>query len=963
MTLKKPRILLSLPTGAAEVFLKTEPSRLSGIFVASDPPDSQLGSAGGTAHLLAEAWKAQNKGEGFTDWLRAAPSLVIHGSGESRRLPSYAAPGKPVVPIPLLHETSAQRLDQTLMDFLLEAYERIFWPAPETYRLMIACGDAHLQNLRWLPPYPEADVLIVGLPTSVEEAERHGVLICPADSPEQLSQFLHKPAARQLQALDASQRFFLDTGIWLLSERAVMTLMAKCGWDENRNAFHTAVAETFDLYGEFGPPLGQTPSSPDPDISALAGAVLPLEDARFYHFGSNRSLLASVAQLQHPASRQRSFGHASMEIRVEPVILNADVGVELTEANRYIWIENSVVPSSWRLSERHVITGIPENDWSLSLDPGACLDVTPLKNGLLCFRPYGFDDPFRGAIGDAGTSWLDRPAPDWFASRSIGLADAGIDPDTDIQEAPIFPSLLPGTMDNAFLAWLLTPNPSDSPGMRKRWLDTPRLSARQLLREVDIEALVSRRTALMRSYAEGIDREYWLELCADLDLSATAALFKHHGWTPPAPATDPACTTLGRVHDSMFRFSLAKDGGGDHETRAFRQLRDLMIEQAVVHPVHPRRNVLEDQIVWGRCPIRLDLAGGWTDTPPYCLEHGGRVVNVASNLNGQPPIQVFGRICDKPEILLRSIDLGIDETIRTYDELTQYSKLGSGFGIARAALALAGFEPRFHAAQGYASLQEQLHDEFGGGIELSMLAAVPKGSGLGTSSILASTMLGTLSELCGLHWNRDDLFERTLVLEQMLTSGGGWQDQIGGVCPGVKMIEAQPGPRQRFVIRGLPGTFFKDDYANRMVLLYYTGLTRVAHDILGEIVRGLFLNSAEHLRIIEELGQNADFIADALQRGDWDAFCEAIARNWRLNQRLDSGTNPPAVQSILDTVSDHLRACKLLGAGGGGYMLMFAKDVEAASRIRLALESAPPNPRARFVDLGLSEGGFQVTRS
>jgi galactokinase/mevalonate kinase-like predicted kinase len=82
-----------------------------------------------------------------------------------------------------------------------------------------------------------------------------------------------------------------------------------------------------------------------------------------------------------------------------------------------------------------------------------------------------------------------------------------------------------------------------------------------------------------------------------------------------------------------------------------------------------------------------------------------------------------------------------------------------------------------------------------------------------------------------------------------------------------------------------------------------------------------------------------------------------------LNQRLDSGTNPPAVARILDLVRDYLAAAKLLGAGGGGYLLMFAKDDAAASRIRQKLLAEPPNPRARFVDFTLSESGLQLTRS
>jgi hypothetical protein len=77
--------------------------------------------------------------------------------------------------------------------------------------------------------------------------------------------------------------------------------------------------------------------------------------------------------------------------------------------------------------------------------------------------------------------------------------------------------------------------------------------------------------------------------------------------------------------------------------------------------------------------------------------------------------------------------------------------------LAKAAFALAGFLPRFQADGGFRSLEEQLR-EFGDGIEVSLLAAVPKGSGLGTSSILAATTLAAIGELCGLNWDNDVLF-------------------------------------------------------------------------------------------------------------------------------------------------------------------------------------------------------------
>jgi hypothetical protein len=72
--------------------------------------------------------------------------------------------------------------------------------------------------------------------------------------------------------------------------------------------------------------------------------------------------------------------------------------------------------------------------------------------------------------------------------------------------------------------------------------------------------------------------------------------------------------------------------------------------------LHTRINIFPDQIIWGRSPARLDLAGGWSDTPPYCLQNGGSVLNMAVELNGQPPIQAFIRLSPEKRIILRSID-------------------------------------------------------------------------------------------------------------------------------------------------------------------------------------------------------------------------------------------------------------------------------------------------------------------
>ena len=964
--------LLSLPAAAARLFAGFDPDRARGLFVASDPPGVQLGSAGGTVHLLFSAWQAAATGdqpgdEGLFAWLGRSRKLIVHGSGESRRLPPYAAMGKPLTPIPFLPGLAGQRPDQTLLDLQLQCYRRLFWHAPAQYRVMVGCGDVLLKIEQWLPAFPECDVLIFGIEAPPEEAQRHGVLVCGADDPGSCLFFLQKPSIDALLSLGSSCSCYLDTGVWLLSERAVRTLMGKCGWDKTRQGFPGGSVRPCDLYAGIGPALGARPRVEDPDIHALRCGVVPLTQARFYHFGTARSLLASVGQLQRPASEQRSFGHESLDTKPPQVIRHATVQCPLTEANRHIWIENSDVPAGWSLAGENVLTGVPANEWQLALDSGVCLDFVPVAGGGFCFRPYGFEDPFRGPVGDEGTLWLGRPAPAWFAQRGIDWDQAGFGEDTDIHEAPLFPVLAHGETSSEFLTWMFSAHTEPSAACRRAWLTLPRLSAQEVLVRADLPALAAQRRAHLRRELTCASAEDWLDAAGRLDLAVTARLLAAEGWTvPPLPSRDPP-RGIPAVHDLMFRFAAdhqaGKPGADTHEAEAFATLRALMMEQMEARPVQPSRSVQDDQIVWGRAPVRFDLAGGWTDTPPYCIEHGGRVVNIAADLNGQCPIQVFARPCSEPEIVLRSIDLGIVDRIRTYDDVRQYAQLGSGFAIAKAALALAGFEPRFHTAGGHGSLATQLEKELGGGFDVTMLAAVPKGSGLGTSSILGAAILGTLGELCGLQWDEQEVFARTLAAEQMLTSGGGWQDQIGGMRAGVKLIETSPGLSQQAVIRGLPDGPFGPGPERERILLYYTGITRVAHDILGEIVRGLFLNAAEHMDVIREIGWNASYAADAIQRNDWSAICEAVRRSWHLNQRLDRDTNPPEVAAIVDRIADCTAACKLLGAGGGGYLLILARDAGAADALQRRLRDDPPNGRARFVDFKVSDVGFQVTRS
>ena len=289
---------------------------------------------------------------------------------------------------------------------------------------------------------------------------------------------------------------------------------------------------------------------------------------------------------------------------------------------------------------------------------------------------------------------------------------------------------------------------------------------------------------------------------------------------------------------------------------------------------------------------------------------------------------------------------------------------------------MAGFLPAF-SEESFTSLEEQLK-VFGCGIEITSLSAIPAGSGLGTSSLLASTILGALSDFCGLAWDKDEIGYRTLVLEQLLTTGGGWQDQFGGILQGVKLLQTERGFAQQPVVRWLPDNLFtQPEYAARWLpdnlftqpeyaachLLYYTGITRTAKSLLTEIVRRMFLNQHTELSLLREMKQHAMDMYEAIQRNDFMEMGRLVRKSWQQNQLIDSGTNPAEVQRIVSLVDDLCLGYKLSGAGGGGYLYMVAKDLEAAARIKQQLTVERTNTNARFVDMSLSTTGLQVSRS
>lgn len=944
--------LLSLPPNLVGCFHEVTGLDPSNWFCCNDPVGRKLGSGGGTTHLLNAFEQVKPQASNLNS--QTPKRIIIHAGGQSRRLPAYAPFGKILTPIPVFRWERGQRLSQTLLDIQMPLYEQMMQAAPDNLKTMIVSGDVFIRATEPLQPIPDVDVVCYGLWLGPEIAKDHGIFVSDRRHPDRLKRMMQKPSVETLGELLKDHFYLTDIGIWLLSDRA-MALLRQKSTQEGK-------VVNYDLYSDFGRALGDEPECPDPDLASLTVAILPLPGGEFYHFGTTHEIISSILAVQNLVNDQRQIIHRSRKPHPSMFIQNSEMWLRPSSENQYLWIENSCVSEQWTLADHHVITGVPENAWKIELRSGQCVDIVPIGETVFVVRPYGYDDCFRGAFNDLQTLFIGQPFVKWAEERCISLDE--IEGGEDLQSARIFP-----VVDNVHdaglvLRWML--NEPEQDGGRMLWRMSRRMSADEISAEANLVRLEAQRRENRAKAWPFIAKNYRHSVFYQLDLEDAAHEFAANNIAMPTPLSDDD-PLLTRIHDAMFRSELLRakeknEQAVEESGRAFELLRQGLTAAALADKQSPRMSVYDDQIVWGRSPVRIDIAGGWTDTPPYCLMEGGAVINLAIELNGQQPIQAYVKPCREPHIILRSIDLGAAETVTTYEQLADFHHVGSPFSIPKAALVLAGFQPDF-SVERHDSLEDQLR-AFGCGIEVTLLSAIPAGSGLGTSSILAATVLGALNDFCGLMWDKNEIGHRTLVLEQLLTTGGGWQDQFGGSLQGIKLLQTQRGFDQNPVVRWLPEEVFTQPDYRACHLLYYTGITRTAKTILSEIVRRMFLNQHDELALLREMKSHTMEMYEAILRNDFNAMGRLVRRTWAQNQALDSGTNPAEVERLTTLVDDLCLGYKLPGAGGGGYLYMIAKDPEAAAHIRQILSSDPQRtPNARFVDMTLSASGLQVSRS
>ncbi|KAF1371528.1 hypothetical protein PFLUV_G00269220 [Perca fluviatilis] len=326
------------------------------------------------------------------------------------------------------------------------------------------------------------------------------------------------------------------------------------------------------------------------------------------------------------------------------------------------------------------------------------------------------------------------------------------------------------------------------------------------------------------------------------------------------------------------------------------------------------------------CPARLDLAGGWSDTPPIAFEHGGSVTNVAVKVDGKRPIGARARRIREPRLLLVSHAGGRDSGVSTetvcdsLDDLKDCCQPHAPGALLKAVCVCSGLV----SLSSQHALGDQLMQRWGGGVELHSWSVLPTGSGLGTSSILAGALLAAVYRCTGRTYDTDSLIHGVLYLEQILTTG---EDQVG-LVGGVSVSRFQSPPLCRVEVEPLSSSYFLCLW--RAPALIYTDVVRSWYSRLPAMVHNA-----------QQLVANSEECARACSHGSLSGLGVCLERSWQQKKLMAPGCEPASVRAMMEALQPLVLGQSLAGAGGGGFLYLLTREPRQRLAVLRVLENTP----------------------
>ena len=164
-----------------------------------------------------------------------------------------------------------------------------------------------------------------------------------------------------------------------------------------------------------------------------------------------------------------------------------------------------------------------------------------------------------------------------------------------------------------------------------------------------------------------------------------------------------------------------------------------------------------------------------------------------------------------------------------------------------------------------------------------------------------------------------------LAMEQIMSTGGGWQDQVGGATPGLKYISSMPGLKQEIKVTHveIPESARKE--LDERFVLIYTGQRRLARNLLRDVVGRYVGNEPDSLFALEEIQKTAALMRFELERGNVDGFAKLLDYHWELSEKVDAGSSNTLIEQIFSSIEELIDGRLVCGAGGGGFLQVILK--------------------------------------
>ncbi len=829
--------------------------------------------------------------------------LVIHSGGDSKRVPQYSACGKLFSPVPrVLPDGRRSTLFDEFMIGMSTASSRI------SEGMLVCSGDVLLLFNALQIDFYTAGAAALSIKEKVETGKNHGVYL--KDNDGNVGRFLHKQTEETLKevgAVNSQGNVDIDTGAVILTSEVLESLYSLINTEENYHKFVNEKAR-LSFYADFLYPLATESTlesfykeKPEGDfteelkkcrtalwevLSPYKMKLIRLSPASFIHFGTTKELL----HLMTDGMRDYRFLDWSDTINSNLSQKNYAVSNSYVSKRSVVgkgsYIEDSRIHRNTKVGKKCIISGVTLT--GETVPDGTVLHGLKLNNGKFVCRMYGVNDNPKECklFGEE----IDEPL---WTKKLYPICDT-------IEEA-VEKTLLKDACGE-FVSLCESFNNADVTAILP-WQENlyEQVVAEAILEKID-NGISATEVKKLYPSINSHTINYLLEKAEKQNIDNLSEF-----------------STLIRIYSYLWKITEENQ----YIDKCFSTICEATLK-ASMNSVNYNENYSLVKDVTVKLPVRVNWGGGWSDTPPYCMENGGTVLNAAISLNGRLPIEVTIKKIPENVIALASTDIGSYEEFTNMKELQDCKNPSDPFALHKAALIACGVIP----ANDKLSV-EALCKKLGGGMYMNTrVIDIPKGSGLGTSSILAGACVKALLEVADIKASDDEIFERVLCMEQLMSTGGGWQDQVGGIVSGIKMITTKQGLSQKIVCMPLNISEETIDELNKRFAVIYTGQRRLARNLLRDVVGKYITNDEVSIKAHYDIQRLAVLMRFELEKGNVDGFAKLLTEHWSESQRIDAGSTNTCINQIFSTIDDLIDGKMICGAGGGGFLqVVLKKDV------------------------------------